>query len=210
MRNKINRIFLFAILLAATLVSCQKELDGSLGGGGINPTPVNQVPRVGTTWTYRHYIYHQDGSLYQAHIMTLRIKSEEMLGGEKWFRVVNVTPDTTVFYLQVKPDGLYQYANNSPQLFLKDPALVGDNYNTFNEGFAEQFFVRGSKDTLPTGIGNVVVNYYEGYRVTNLIKNQIWYNKNAWIVRWEQFQNRALVGFFWYRYRAFYLDNIVY
>ncbi len=199
-------LFLFAVLIS----SCQKEIDGTITfPGGVDPATLK--PKVGTTWTYRMYTYHQDGTLYQTLSMTHRAKNEETLGGEKWLNIIDVDADTTVYYLQVKADGLYQYANNAPQLFLKDPAQVGDNYNTYNTGVSEQFFVRRVKDTLPTGIGDVLANYYEGYRYNPyLIRDEIWYNKNAWVLRRTEYQTRNTRFFFWYKYRVFYLDNIVY
>jgi len=201
---------LFLLVLSGILfLSCQKEIDGSLAPGFTPPTPTNLKPRLGTTWTYRYYIYHQDGSLYQSKIMTLKAKSEDTLAGEKWLNVVDVDKDTTVWLLQSKTDGLYQYTNNTSSLFCKDPASAGDVYNTYNDGFPETFYVRTMNDTLATGIGNIPLNYYEGYR-SSLRVDLIWYNKNAWIVWKTQYRNRAQVGFFWYKHSTLFLDQIVY
>jgi hypothetical protein len=202
-----NSLFLFTVLYFGLLTSCQKEIDNSLATGGVNPA--TQKPKVGTLWTYRHYIYNQDGSLNQALTMTHKAKNEETLGGEKWLNVIDVNADTTVYYLAVKTDGLYQYANNAPNLFCKDPASAGDNYNTFNEGSAENFIVRAVNDTLPTGIGNIATNYYEGYKSTILI-DLVWYNKNAWIVRKTQYRNRSVLTPVFYKYSTLFLDQIVY
>ncbi|MBP6287801.1 MAG: hypothetical protein KA409_12845 [Ferruginibacter sp.] len=207
MYNRVSSILFFIILSAITLVSCQKEIDGTVFSGGVNPA--TQKPKVGTTWTYRYYIYHQDGSLYQSYVMTHKAKSEDTLGGEKWLNVIDVDADTTVYYLNVKADGLYQYANNNSNLFCKYPAAIGDNYNTFNEGSAENFIVRGVKDTLPTGIGDILTNYYEGYK-SNILIDLVWYNNNAWIVRKSQYRNRSVIVPVFYKYSTLFLDQIVY
>ena len=149
---------LFSALVTTVIISCQKEVDGTiLSGGGGTPAP-NQKPKVGTTWTYRYYIYHQDGSLYQSFILTYKAKSLDTLGGETWLRIIDVDADTTVYYLKNKADGLYQYANSASNLFCKDPASLGDSYTTYNEGGPENFIVKGVKDTLPTGMGDIPVN----------------------------------------------------
>ncbi|MBL0180912.1 MAG: hypothetical protein IPP96_00980 [Chitinophagaceae bacterium] len=207
-KQKYSLLFLL-VLSGILFLSCQKEIDGSLAPGFTPPTPTNLKPRLGTTWTYRYYIYHQDGSLYQARIMTLKAKTEDTIAGEKWLNVVDVDKDTTVWLLQSKTDGLYQYANNASNLFCKEPAVIGDNYTTFNEGAAENFIVRGVKDTLPTGIGDIPTNYYEGYKSTILI-DLVWYNNNAWIVRKLQYRNRSRLTPFWYKYSTLYLDQIIY
>lgn len=204
---------LFIIISSFLFFSCQKEIDGSItgtggGGGGFNPT--GQKPKVGTTWTYRLYIYHQDGSLYQAFTMVHKAKSLDTLGGEPWLRIVDVNTDTTVYYLSAKTGGLYQYANSASNLFCKDPATVGDSYNTYNGGSAENFFVRTVKDTLPTGIGDIPANFYEGYKSTVLI-DQVWYNEYAWIVRRSIYKNRSLVPPpVYYKERTLFLDDITY
>jgi hypothetical protein len=207
MYNRIKGVLFFIMLSSMVLVSCQKEIDGTLPAGSISPE--SQKPVVGTIWTYRYYIYHQDGSLYQSFIITHKAKSEITLGGEKWLNIIDTGADTTVYYLNVKPDGLYQYANNTSNLFCKDPASAGDTYNTFNEGMAESFFVRTVNDTLPTGIGNIATNYYEGYKF-NVRIDLIWYNKNAWIVRKTQYRNRSLITPVWYKYSTLFLDRIIY
>lgn len=207
MHNRFSTFLFLIVLSALILASCQKEIDGTVFSGGVNPA--TQKPKVGTTWTYRYYIYHQDGSLYQSFIMTHKAKSEDTLGGEKWLNVIDVDADTTVYFLNVKADGLYQYANNTANLFCKYPATIGDSYNTFNEGAAENFIVRGVKDTLPTGIGDILTNYYEGYK-SNILIDLVWYNNNAWIVRKTQYRNRSLITPSFYKYSTLFLDQIVY
>jgi hypothetical protein len=208
MHNKPYSSFILLILSTLVLVSCQKEIDGTILNGGVNPA--NQKPKVGTTWTYRLYTYHQDGTLYQTLSMTHKAKSEETLGGEKWLRIVDVDADTTVYYLNAKTGGLYQYANNASNLFCMSPAAIGDNYNTYNDGSVENFIVRKVNDTLPTGIGDIPTNFYEGYKSTILI-DQVWYNEYAWIVRRSIYKNRSVIPPpFWYKERTLFLDKIVY
>lgn len=199
-------LLLILVLSGVFFLSCQKEIDGSLAPGFTSP---DQKPKVGTTWYYRYYIYNQDGSLSESKILTYRAQSEDTVGGEKWLRVIDVDRDTTVWLLQPKTDGLYQYTNNASSLFCKDPALVGDVYNTYNDGFTDTFYVRGMKDTLSTGIGDIPLNYYEGYR-SGLRVDLIWYNKNAWVVWKTKYRNQSRVGFFWYKYSSMFLDQITY
>jgi len=199
-------LFFLLALSGVFFLSCQKEIDGSLAEGFASP---DQQPKIGTTWTYRYYTYNQDGSLADSKFLTYRAKTEDTIAGEKWLNVVDVDKDTTVCKLQLKADGLYQYTNNTSSLFCKDPAFVGDVYNTYNAGFPDTFYVRGMKDTLSTGIGDIPLNYYEGYR-SGLRIDLIWYNKNAWIVWKTLYQNRARVGFFWYKYSSMFLEQIVY
>ncbi|MEP7237936.1 MAG: hypothetical protein ABI685_08730 [Ferruginibacter sp.] len=197
-------IFTFA---ACAIISCQKEINGLSNGGII--VPANQKPKVGTTWTYRHYTYYSYGSLATIKMVTHKAKSEEMLGGEKWLKIVDVETDTTVYFLNEKTAGLYQYANNSSNLLCKDPAAVNDSYTTFNEGAAEMFTVKGVNDTLATGVGDIPLNYYEGVK-TALLIDLIWYNKYAWIVWKFQYIKTGPPGNRYWLYSKMYLDNIVY
>lgn len=86
-------------------------------------------------------------------VITHKAKSEENIGGEKWLKIADVGADTTVYFLNTKAGGLYQYTNNNSYLLCKHPAVVNDTYNTFNNGSAEGFTVKTANDTLPTGIG---------------------------------------------------------
>jgi hypothetical protein len=60
-----NRIFsvLLVMLIGLSLVSCQKEIDGSSsGGGGILP-PADQKPKLGTRWSYLYSSFYTNGNL---------------------------------------------------------------------------------------------------------------------------------------------------
>jgi hypothetical protein len=213
--NLINRIkTVFIILLTGFIFSsCQKEVNGSIDGGG-SVTPVKQKPKLGTVWTYRYYIYNTPGAgggIHSTGTLTLKAKSEDVLGGEKWLNIVDIATDTTVFLLNEKSGGgLYQYTNNKSYLLCKDPAAVNDTYNTFNNGSLEDFTVKLVKDTLPTGIGDIPANYYEGVKLTYLV-DQIWYNEYAWIVRKQYYVSKPGIGsWIYYRYSTLFLDKIEY
>ncbi len=140
-----------------------------------------------------------------------KAKSEETLGGEKWLKIVDVETDTTVYFLNTKTDGLYQYANSNSYLLCKYPAAVNDTYNTFNGGSAEIFTVRGVNDTTATSIGDIPLSKYEGVKSGDII-DLIWYNKNAWIVWKYQYKRIPLppTSSVYYLYTKMFLDNIVY
>jgi hypothetical protein len=200
--SRISILFISVFLLA----SCQKEIDGLVSGG---VTPPDQKPQIGTVWTYRYYTYHSSGGLSGIYVITHRAQSEENLGGEKWLRIIDVAADTTVYFLNVKATGLYQYTNNNSYLLCKYPAALNDTYNTFNAGAAEDFTVKGVNDTLPTGIGDIPANYYEGEK-NGYIIDYIWYNNNTWIVRKIVWRQVSFPFFLYYRYSTMFLDNIVY
>jgi len=146
--------FFILIIWASAMISCQKEIDG-LTDGSIIPPVADQKPRVGTIWTYRYEWYNSPGGATNSKIVYHKAKSEETLGGEKWLKIVDVEPDTVVYYLNTKTDGLYQYTNSNPYLLCKYPAAVNETYTTFNGGSAEFFTVRGVNDTIPTGLGDI-------------------------------------------------------
>ena len=189
------------------LLSCQKEIDG-LANGVIPPTN-NQKPKVGTTWVYRYNTYYSFGGLLTSKIIMHKALNEEDLGGEKWLNIIDVDANTTVYYLNTKIDGLYQYTNNNPYLFCKNPAAVNDTYTSFNDGSAENFTVRGVNDTLATGIGDVPANYYEGVKNGDII-DYIWYNDNAWIVQRIVWRRSNPPSANYYRYSTMFLNSIVY
>jgi len=204
-------LYLFIlIVVASTAVSCQKEIDGSEDGGTVTPTP-KQKPKLGTTWTYRYYVYYPNGFLASAGTVVHKAKSEETINGEKWLKIVDVANDTLAYMLNEKTGGLYQYTNNDSYLLCKYPASLNDAYTSFNEGAVENFVVKGVGDTLPTGIGDIPVNYYEGSKGPRVI-DLIWYNEYAWIVRKSQYRTRAplFVPPFFYKHYTYFLDNIVY
>lgn len=203
-----NRHLLFIFLMTTGFfISCQKEVDGLITAGPV--IPVNQKPRVGTIWTYRYYTYNIDGSLHSTETCIHKAQSEEIIAGEKWLKIVNVAMDTVVYLLNAKTGGLFQYTNNNSFLLCKYPAMLNDLYPTFNEGSTENFSVKGVNDTLPTGIGDVPANYYEGVKGIQLI-DLIWYNDHAWIVRKTQYRNRSLLTPFYFKYYTYFLDRIVY
>ncbi|MBK6632970.1 MAG: hypothetical protein IPG38_00430 [Chitinophagaceae bacterium] len=106
MKTNYSGILFFMILTGFFLTSCQKELDGLINGGVI--TPVNQKPKVGTTWYYRYYVYFPNGNLYTK-IVTHKAKSEETINGEKWLKIVDVATDTLAYLLNEKPGAVPIY-----------------------------------------------------------------------------------------------------
>ena len=208
-----TRFYYPALLLVSAFslfVSCQKEIDGTIVGGGGGVIPTNQFPKVGTTWTYHYNYWNTPGGFTNVKMIQHRAVSEETLGGEKYLKIVDVETDTLVYYLNTKNDGLYQYTNSNSYLLCKYPAIVGDTYNTFNAGSTELFTVRGVNDTLATGIGDIPLSKYEGVKNSDII-DVIWYNKNAWIV-WKYRYIRTGISPFdvYYLKNQMFIDNIVY
>jgi hypothetical protein len=201
--------FFLLIIGSSAMISCQKEIDGTTGGGTVVP-PADQKPKVGTIWTYQYYWFNAPGGPTHTKIVTHRAQSEETLGGEKWLKIVDVETDTLVYYLNTKTDGLYQYTNSNPYILCKYPTAINDTYNTFNDGSTESFTVRGVNDTTATGIGNIPLSIYEGVKVGDII-DVIWYNKNAWIV-WRYLYKRVpvLPTSVYYLYSKMFLESIVY
>lgn len=207
MRVKLFLRLLILFTAASPLFSCQKEIDGLTNGVVI--TPVNQKPKLGTIWTYSYYTYHSYGGIATSKIVTHKAKTEETFGGEKWLNIVDVDADTTVYFLNTKTGGLYQYTNSNSYLLCKYPAAINDTYNTFNGGAFEDFTVKGVNDTLATGIGSVPLNYYEGVKSGYLI-DLIWYNDNAWIVWKTVWRKLPPPGTAYYKFSSMFIDNIVY
>jgi hypothetical protein len=188
--------------------SCQKELDYEVIPG-ITP-PVLQKPRLGTEWNYRYYtFYSYSGGLATSENLVYKARSEEIINGEKWLRVVNVATDTTVYLLQEKADGLYQYINNGAYLLCKYPAAKNDTYSSFYSGEMEDFTVKGVNDTISTDIGDIPATYYETYKGTHLV-DQLWYNPYTWIV-WKQVNRKIYpLGTAYFKYSVLYLFKIIY
>jgi hypothetical protein len=207
-----SRIKTVSIIVGAMFFfsSCQKEVAVD---GGSGPGTTNQKPKVGTVWTYRYYIYNPPvagGGIHTTEILKFKAREEVVLGGEKWLNVVNAANDTTILLLSAKTGGLYQYANNSSNLFCKDPAAIGDTYTSYNDKGVENFTVKGVKDTLQTGIGDIPTNYYEGVKVGKLI-DMIWYNEYAWMVRRTFYlYDPNPTGPAYYKYSTLFLDKIEY
>ena len=193
------RNILIACAVAVLIISCKKDP----GGGG---TTVKQ-PTVGTTWTYYYYTYYTNGGVATSGTLTFKAVSEESFGGETWLRIKNTATDTTVYLLKEKTDGLYQYANNSSNLFCKYPGQMNDTYSSFNADTVENFTIKGVNQSLPTNIGDVTVNFIEGYRNVNL-KDEIWYNPDAWIVR-HQIYRKLPLGVN-YKQAALFIQSITY
>ncbi len=216
-RTKLFHLSLILLTALTLLVSCQKEINGT-DDGTIPINPTNQTPIVGTVWTYRYYWYNSPGGTVNSKVVNYKAKSEETLGGEKWLKIVDVETDTIVYFLKTKPDGLYQYINNSANLLCKYPAAINDTYNTFNGGSTESFTVRGVNDTISTGLGYIPSNKYEGVKVLpdfngvphNYIIDLLWYNKNAWIVWKYQYKHLPPLLFAYYLYSYMLIDDIVY
>jgi hypothetical protein len=211
MPNMKNKYSCFAALIIALLamLSCQKEIDGSIDQG-IVVNPTNLEPRVGTTWTYFYYwVTHQGGP---THAKTVKYKaaSDTTISGEKYLRIIDMENDTLVYYMTRKVDGLYQFTNNASYILCKHPAAVGDTYTTFNDGATEDFTVRGVNDSTSTGIGNIPLSKYEGVK-TGYIIDVLWYNKNAWIVWKNQYKKNVFpMGIEYYLFSRMFIDRIVY
>ena len=200
--------YFFGLITGAfSILSCQKEIDGSITGGVI--VPANQKPKPGTTWTYNYYTYYSYGGVATSKIITHKAKTEETFGGEKWLNIVDVGADTTVYFLNTKAGGLYQYSNSNSYLLCKYPAVLNEMYTSFNDGSAEDFTVKGVNDTLPKGIGDIPLNYYEGVK-TGFLIDLIWYNNNAWII-WEyRYFKGPPPANRYYLYSKMFIDKIVY
>lgn len=189
------------------MISCQKELDGLTGGTTV--IPADQKPRVGTIWSYRFYTYYSYGGIATSKNLIYKAKTEETIAGEKWLRIIDMANDTTVYLLNTKAAGLYQYTNNNAYLLCKYPATLGETYTTFNEGATEIFTVKGVNDSLATGIGVVPLHYYEGVKGGDII-DLLWYNNNAWIIWKYQYYKGPPPANRYYLYSKMFIDNIVY
>lgn len=203
--------FLILIISTSLMMSCQKEVDGLIDG--TNPViPVDQKPKIGTTWTFHYSWFNVPGGPTHAKMVTHRAQSEETFGGEKWLKIVDVEPDTVVYYLNTKPDGLYQYTNNNSYILCKYPTTVNDTYTTFNTGSSEIFTVRGVNDTSATGIGDIPLTKYEGIKPSDpRIIDIIWYNKNSWITWRFLYKLWPVLPSYVYALQSrMYIDNIVY
>lgn len=207
---KRKNILLSFIAIAALLffVSCQKEVNGDFENGTIDPATLK--PKVGTIWTYTYNWYNSPGGAANSKKIYHKATSEETIGGEKWLKIVDQETDTLLYYLNIKADGLYQYTNSNPYLLCKYPATLQDTYNTFNDGSTEDFTISGVNDITATMIGNIPLTKYEGVKAGYII-DEIWYNKNAWIV-WK-FKYRRIAPppvSAYYRISSMFLNNIVY
>lgn len=160
------------------LFSCKKES---------NAPPVPDSPRLGTKWTYQYKTFDGGGMLADTYIFSYRATNEVNLGGETWLNITD-SLGATFFMLRLKPDGLYQYANNNAQLLCKDPATVGESYISYNDGADETFTVYSLNTliNLPYPTNNVYVNIYNGEKA-GILEDIIWYNKDLWIGKMEKY-----------------------
>lgn len=197
--------FFILIIVGGLIISCQKEINGLTSG----VLPSNEKPKVGTIWTYSYYTFNSlNGGVAISKDITHKAKNEENIGGEIWLNIVDLETDTTVYLLNTKTGGLYQYTNSNSYLFCKYPAILNDTYTTFNTGSTEDFTVKGANDTLPTNIGDIVTNYYEGVK-NSLLIDMIWYNTNVWIAR-RTIWRKSPLGTTYYKYSSMFIKTIVY
>lgn len=181
-------------VLVATLFSCKKTPD----------VPVTILkPKVGTAWTYQLDTYGAGGTTFTTSNVTYRATSEKTLGGEAWLDITDST-STTIYLLKQKSGGLYNYANSAANLLCKEPAVLNDTYVGFFNGATENFTVKEVKTTIGSG-GNpfpdFVTNKYEGLQA-GLLKDNVWFNEDAWIVRRETYAvNMSGVNNIKYRWR---------
>ena len=206
--KKYASCFIVLIIGGFAMLSCQKEVNGEFEDGITDPATIK--PKVGTVWTYSYYWYNSPGGLTNFKVIQHRAVSEETFGTDKFLKIVDVETDTTVYYLGLKTDGLYQYSNASSYILCKYPASINETYNTVNDGTPEDFTVRTVNDTTATMIGNIPLTKYEGVRAAYII-DEIWYNKNAWIV-WK-FKYRRVAPppiSAYYQTSRMLLDNIKY
>ena len=165
------RYILLATLVATILVSCSKG----------NDTPAIKKPGLGTTWTYRYTKFKPVGGIDEQFNITHKITAQQSHGGENWFAVTDST-GSVVRLLNVQADGLYTFVNNAKYLLCKDPANVNDSYISRNSIGDITFTVKAKAIDIGTPGGDHNVNRYEGVQ-GGVIKDILWYNSTAWIVR---------------------------
>lgn len=179
-------------LLAAVFASCKKSEDA--------PAAITK-PRVGTLWTYQLDTYGAGATTFTSSTVTLKAAGEQTLGGEPFLNITDSTT-ATIYLLRQKTGGLYNYANSAVNLVCKEPAVLNETYNGYFNGAATSFTV---KETA-TVIGGLpfpdfTVNRYEGKQGA-LLKDVIWFNTDAWIVRRESYAvNMSGVNNLKYRWR---------
>jgi len=202
--NHLKKLTGILLLLSAVTFfgSCKKSDDT------VAPVP-DPVPAVGTTWEYQFYTYNSmNGGVITSGTVTYKAKDEKVFGGEKWLNIVNSGPDTTVYLLQKKTDGLYLYANNTSYKLFKKPAVLSETYNSYYNGLTKNFTVKGINDTLTTNIGRKATYFYEGTNAGTLY-DQLWYTDDVWLIQTIGYRKFAL-GTTSYKYSAMYLNSITY
>ncbi len=167
----------FFILFVMTMLSCKKTPD--------TVAPVTK-PRVGTTWTYQLDTYGSGATNFISSNVVLKVSGEQTVGGDTWLNVTD-SSNTTLYLFKQKADGLYHYANNTSNLLCKDPAGIGEVYSSFHNGASTNFTVKEKGITIGgSPFPDFLVNRYEGLQNT-ILKDMIWYNTDAWIVRKETY-----------------------
>jgi hypothetical protein len=173
-------IFLVSACLLFT--SCKKETKDV----------VRDTVQVGTVWTLQYKTFSASGVLSTTSTIRWRAQTEETLGSDKWLKIVDST-GALVFYLKLKTDGLYQYANNAPQLLCKSPAAVNDAYTSYNETANEDFLVTHTNLLLDLPFFNATVNRYTGSRSGN-VNDILWFNKDLWLAKLEKYTLNSFTG----------------
>jgi len=196
---RIAYTLLLACFISGFVSSCKKSSPAATA-------PAVTKPRVGTVWKYRYKTFDGAGVVYTTTNIIYKASSEQTLGGEKWLNITDST-NATVFLLNVKTGGLYQYANNTSNLLCKDPAAVNDAYTSYNEGSAEDFTTKEVSVLLAAPINDVTVNRYEGVKGGNLT-DIYWYNSDLWMVK-REFYKVNLMGF-WHINKRWELTAITY
>jgi len=202
-QTKLTLAFI-SIVAGFCFTACQKEIDGTLNGV---PAAAKKKPKLGTTWTYIYITYYSFGGVIKSSVVVYKATGEETIAGEKWIRVTDTATQATIFLVNEKTGGLYQYSNNSSNLFFKYPAAVNDTYNTYNGVNNEDFIVKGVNDTLSTGVGDITVNHYEG-RLAGVLTDEYWYNDEVWIAWHYVYRNPVYSPVF--RYSTLFLQRITY
>ncbi len=150
------------------------------------------IPKVGTKWVYRLKKFNAAGILQTTTNLTYTISAEQTMGPDKWFVITDST-GATVFVLNQKPDGLYQFQNSGAHLLCKDPALANDSYDTQNDGSDETFLVRAKDSTVTLPYGDLVIQSYEGQQ-GGVLKDIIWYNSTVWFAKKEVYVLNTFTG----------------
>lgn len=181
---KLIKQLLVLFVLVNMVASCQKSTTDT-------PAEVKK-PKVGTAWTYQLDNYGAGGTSFTSNTVVYKVSNEQTFGGETWLNVTDST-GATIYLFKQKATGLYNYANTAANLFCKDPATVNEAYNGFLNGAAESYTVKeigitigGGISVLGTAFPDFVCNRYEGVQA-GLLKDNIWYNSDAWIIRKETY-----------------------
>ncbi len=196
---KVSRLFFFFFIIATPFLigSCKKN----------NKDVVRDSVRLGTVWTYQYKTFTASGTLSTTSTLRWRAQAEETLGADKYLKVVD-SVGNPVFYLHVKTDGLYQYANNAAQLLCKDPAAVNDAYTSYNGTANEDFLVTHTNFLLGLPYFNATVNRYTGSRSGN-VNDILWYNKDLWLAKLEKHVLNSFTGV-WHIDKRWELTEIQY